>query len=108
MKKVFSILILMSLISPIIALAEVIVIDPPTTATSFEMIVDNLINFIFKIAIVLAPLMIIIGGALFLTAAGSVSQIDRAKKIIIWTAVGFAIVLLAKGLMAMIESILGI
>ena len=108
MRKILPILSLLSLLLPMGAMAVVIEIQNPLTATSSEAIVANLIDFIFKIATVLAPLMIIIGAALFITSAGNLQQIDRAKKIIIYTAIGFAIVLLAKGILAMIKQLLGV
>ena len=108
MRKILPILSLLSLLLPMGAMAVVIEIQNPLTATSFEAIVANLIDFIFKIATVLAPLMIIIGAALFITSAGNLQQVDRAKKIIIYTVIGFAIVLLAKGILAMIKQLLGV
>ena len=131
MKKVLAILIGLSLILPLSALAakastcdeycdslktanpleppeNQVCICNPLKAEEFEVIVDNLIDFIFKIAIVLAPLMIVIGGVLFLTSEGSTEKIARAKNLIVWAAIGFLIVLLAKGIMGVIESILGI
>ena len=80
----------------------------PLQATEFEDIIDNAINFIFNVAIVLAPLMIIVAGFLFVTAGGNPEQINRAKAIIIWTAVGFLIILLARGIMGIIKNILGV
>ena len=52
--------------------------------------------------------MIVVGAFLFLTSAGDLQKINRAKSLMIWTVVGFVIVLLAKGLLAMLESILGV
>jgi hypothetical protein len=87
---------------------EIIKIENPLIATSFEAIIGNIIDFIFKIAIVLAPLMVVVGGFLFVTAGGSVEKINRAKNLIIWTAIGFLIVLLSKGIIAIINQILGV
>lgn len=109
MRKILLFLILSSLILPIGVSADgVIRIENPLTATSFEMIVDNIIDFIFKIAIVVAPLMVIVGGFLFLTAGGNIQQISRARNLLIWTAIGFLIVLLSKGILAIINQILGV
>jgi hypothetical protein len=131
MRKILIILIGLSLILPLSALAvkastcdeycnslktanpkeppdNQVCICNPLKAEEFEVIADNIINFLFKIAIVLAPLMMVIGAVLFVTSGGNLSQITRAKNIILWTAVGFLILLLAKGIMALIESILGI
>lgn len=88
--------------------ADEIIIRNPLQATTTEVIIDNLIDFIFNIAIVLAPLMIIIAGFLFVTAGGNSEQINRAKAIIIWTAVGFLIILLSRGIMGIIKTILGV
>ena len=107
MKKILPILTLL-LTLPIGATAAVIEIQNPLTAPDFETIVANLIDFVFKIAIVLAPLMIVIGGVMFVTSGGSAERIATARMLIIWTAVGFLIIMLAKGLYAILESILGV
>lgn len=109
MGKIILIPILLSLVLPIGILAnDTVELHPPIAATSFEAIVNNLVDFVFKIAIVLAPLMIIVGGVLLVTAGGSPGQVDRAKRILLWTAIGFLIVMLAKGIMGLIESLLGV
>jgi hypothetical protein len=83
-------------------------IENPLTATSFEMIINNSIDFIFQIALVLAPLMVVIAGFLFVTAGGNSEQINKAKTMIIWTAIGFLIILLSKGIMGIIMNLLGV
>ena len=109
MRKLLTILILLTLTSPVIVLAdEIIRIENPITAGSFEEIIDNVIDFVFKIAIVLAPLMVVIGGFLLLTAGGNISQVGRAKSLLLWTAIGFLVVLLSKGILAIINQILGV
>jgi len=130
MKKALFILIGLSLILPLATLARVasdcndycdnldeVGIEPPEDQTcicnpleaeELEVIIDNIIDFIFKIAIPLVPLMIIYAGFLFVTAAGNISQIDRAQKIMIWTVVGLAILLLSKGILVIIKQLLGV
>jgi len=110
MKQIILISIFTCLIMPVAVAAEgeIIQIQNPLTATSFEAIVGNGIDFIFKIAVVLAPLMVIFGGFLFLTAGGNAEQINRAKNLLIWTAIGFLVVLLSKGILAIINQILGV
>ncbi|MCP6718301.1 MAG: pilin [Patescibacteria group bacterium] len=88
--------------------ADTIEIKNPLASDEFEDIINNVINFIFKIATVLAPLMVIMAGFLFVTAGGNLEQIKRAKNIIIWTAVGFFVILLARGIMGMIMNLLGV
>ena len=109
MRKLLTILILLALALPVIVSAdEIIRIENPLTATSFEMIIDNVIDFVFKIAIILAPLMVIVGGFLLVTAGGNLNQVGRAKSLLLWTAIGFLVVLLSKGILAIINQILGV
>jgi len=82
-------------------------IENPLSAGSFEEIVDNIIDFIFKIAIVLAPLMILIGAFYIMTAGGDTNRVTTGKSIILYTLIGFAIILIAKGLVAVIIQLLG-
>ena len=80
----------------------------PLAAEDFNVIVDKIVDFIFNIAIILVPLMAIVAGFLFVTAGGNPEQIKRARDIIIWSAVGLVIVLLSKGIGAIINQILGV
>lgn len=106
MKKLLLISLLIGL--PLGALAQPgIQITNPLNATSFEAIINNVINFIFGLAVLLAPLMILIGGALFITSGGNISQVEQAKRMILWTIVGFAIILLSKGVLGIIKQLLG-
>lgn len=102
------IVLLTSLFSFLIpSLVEAIRIPNPLEAESFEELIENLIDFIFWVAVVIVPLMIIIAGFYFLTAAGNPEKVNTAKRIIFWSIVGFAIVLLAKGIISMIREIIG-
>ncbi len=82
-------------------------IQNPLNADTFQELVDNLIDFVFIVAVAVAPLMLLIAGFLFLTAGGAPDKITSAKKIIMWTVIGFAVVLLAKGMIAMLQQLLG-
>ena len=129
MKKLFLALLLSTvLFSPVLVLAqpsascEEYCLDPinntfptgqtcicnPMAADSFEGIIGNIIDFIFKIALVLVPLMVIWGGVLFVSAGGSADQIKKAQQVIFWSLIGFVVVLLARGLSDLLEEILGI
>jgi hypothetical protein len=85
----------------------VIGIENPLKAEKFEDIINNVIDFIFNIAIVISPLMIIYAAFLFVTSAGSIDQVNQAKKVIIYTLTGFAVILLAKGFIGIIKELLG-
>ncbi|MDI6591604.1 MAG: hypothetical protein QME61_01550 [Patescibacteria group bacterium] len=107
MKKLFFLIFLIGLILSFSTFAQII-IENPLRANTIEEVVDNFINFIFYLAIALAPLMIIIGAFYLLIAGGEAKKVETGKKIILYTLIGFAIVLFAKGLISVIKSVLGV
>jgi len=83
-------------------------IENPLAADTFEEVLDRLINFIFWVGITVAPVMLIIAGFMLVTALGDPKRVETAKKMILYTLIGLAIVILAKGLIAVLKSILGV
>ncbi|KPJ73646.1 hypothetical protein AMJ48_00245 [Parcubacteria bacterium DG_74_1] len=83
-----------------------LVITNPIKATSFGELVGGLLNFLWWITVALVPLMIVIAGFYFITAAGDPVKTEKAKGIILYTVIGFFIVLLARGLIELLQRIL--
>lgn len=83
---------------PFLAQGQNISIPNPLNADTFAELIDALVNIIFYLAIVIAPLMIIVAGFYFVTAAQNPNQINTAKQIILWTLIGLMIVICAKGI----------
>ena len=79
----------------------------PLKAETLEEAIEALINFLFYLVMVVAPLMIIYAAFLMLTAAGATEQINKGKTIIFWTLMALVIVLLAKGLPSLIKGAMG-
>jgi len=104
MKKIFLVSILLSL--PTVVLA--VEFQNPLEYETFGELIDAIIKFIFNIAIVVAPLMAIVGAFYILTAGGDPKRVGTGKNIILYTVIGLAIILLARGLVAMIEQIIGV
>ena len=82
--------------------------NPLGDNVGLEAIIDPIIGFIFKISIVVVPLLVVYGAFMIITAAGDVTKVEQAKKIIFWTLIGFIIVLLSRGVSDLIEVIIGI
>jgi len=80
---------------------------PPTGSTTLEDLLDAVINYIFVIATAITPILVIIGGFYFMTSGGEVDKVNRAKKIIWYTVIGYAIILFARGLVTILADILG-
>jgi len=85
--------------------AQMVEIDNPITSDSFADLASKIIEFIFYIALAIAPIMFIVAGLAFITAAGDPEKIKRAKDIVLWTVIGLMIVLMATGIIQVIEEI---
>ena len=69
---------------------------PACNLCHFWQLINNVINFlVFDIAAPLGVVMILIGGVIFLTSAGSEERIGQAKKILTNTIIGLVIVFCA-------------
>jgi hypothetical protein len=79
----------------------------PLRFDNFEDLVKSLIDFAFIIALAVAPLMVIIAGFLWITSAGDPTRLKTPKAIVLYTAIGLGVILLARGLIAIIQSVLG-
>ena len=80
--------------------------DNPILHKTFEALINAVIDFIFKVALVVATIMILIGGFYFITSGGDPGKIKTAKDVILYTIIGFMIVLLSKGLIGVLEKMM--
>lgn len=71
-------------------------------------IIQGVVNFIFKIALIVCPLIIIWGGFIYVTSGGNEEKTREGKRIITYAIVGLIIIILANGFVAMIKTILGV
>ena len=71
---------------------------------SFRNLLLTFLNFFLGFLGLLAVIMVIYGGILYVTAAGNQENIDKGKKIIMYAVVGIVIILLA---FALVNTILG-
>jgi len=85
-----------------------ITIENPLRADTITELIEGILNFIFWVATALAPLMIVIAGFYFLTSGGNPQQIATAKRIILYTVIGYAIIITSKGLILILKEILGV
>lgn len=83
-------------------------IENPLEYDTFGELIDAIIDFIYEIGLVLAALFIVIAGFYFVTASGDPAKIKTGQDIIKYTLIGLLIILLSKGLIAVIQSVLGV
>jgi len=106
----FKLLIFLTIISFLIPLTVwgQITIPNPLEYETLQELVDKLIDFIFAVAIAITPLVLIYAGFLFLTAGGDPQKVNQAKSLIFWALIGLTIVILAKGLIKVLQDVLGV
>jgi PKD repeat protein len=103
-KKNFFFLILFFLLLPF--LAKAITFEPPFQLPTFEELINAIIDFISWVAIAIVPIAIIVAAFYFLTSGGDPEKVRTAKRIIFFTIIGLIIILLARGLPAIIRQII--
>ena len=109
MKKIFNKIILSTLFCFLLIPLFVhgIEFKNPIEKESIAEVITGIVGWVYKIALIVAPLMIILGGFYLVTAAGDPERVNTGKKIITWTIVGIVVVLLATSVKVVIESLLG-
>ncbi|MFA5228298.1 MAG: pilin [Candidatus Paceibacterota bacterium] len=96
-------LILLLLFIPFVINAATI--PNPIGSTSFTQLLGTITDWIRDIALVLAPLVIVYGGFLHITAAGDPGKSTQGKKAILYAAIGLIVALLAKSLIDILEEL---
>ena len=95
-------LMVLAFLFPVLVLA--VAIDNPLQVNTVVGLINIIIDIIFNFSLWVAPLMIIVAGFYFVTAAGNPNQINTAKQLILWTLIGLVIVFLARGIVGLLIS----
>lgn len=88
------------------AFAQGVTLPNPLSASTFNQVVSQVIGFLIAIAIPLTAIMALIGGLQMITANGDPEKFTNGRKTLMYAAIGFAVVVLASGVVAIISNIL--
>jgi hypothetical protein len=107
MKKILLIVFVCLLSVPlfIFAAESTATINNPIGAETFVQLVEMVVQWILNIAMVLAPLVIVYGGLIYMTAAGDTGKITQARNIILYAALGLLLALLAWSLVGVFKDL---
>ncbi len=86
---------------------KAVCIKNPLSSNDFTDLFNNIINFIFLLSFPVSAFMVMFAGFLFMTGGGDPAKFKRAKDILLWTAIGFIVILISKSMPALIQNILG-
>lgn len=73
--------------------------------TTISEIVDRIVNFLILIGGPIAAIMVLWGGFQIMTAAGDPEKFATGRKTILYAAIGFVVILAAKGVVGFVKSI---
>ena len=80
----------------------------PLQANTFQELIGRVVNFLLAIGAPILVLMIIIGAFQIMTGAGNPENITKGRQTITYAIIGYALLLLSKGITIIIEQLLGV
>lgn len=78
----------------------------PLGSRSIIDIINNILNYLIYISVPILALMILWGGFQILMARDNLEQVKRGRQTIQWAVIGFAIILISKGVALILLTIL--
>ena len=105
MKKIFLSLFAGMMATPLAVIAQ----GPPPIITHPDQVVgllSSILGYVWTILGIIVVMMFLYAGFTFITAAGEQDKITRAKNMITYSLIGVVVMLLAGGVMLLIENFL--
>lgn len=87
--------------------ANSIDIPNPLKVKTISALIDSVLNYIIGIATLLLPIFIIYGAFLMMSSGGDMEKITKGRQTILWTILGYALILISKGISLIVAQILG-
>ena len=106
MKKI----VLLSLLGIMFAMpvsATTTIENPLVGIDSLEELMNRIVNFVFIIALSVVPALYVIGGFMMVTSAGDATKFGKGMKMLLYTSIGLVIILLSRGIVALLQNIMG-
>lgn len=80
--------------------------NPLGETSDVSTLASNIIKFLIILAIPITAILVVYAGYLYIISAGNEAKVKTAQKALIWALVGFAIVLIASSVPAIIQEFL--
>jgi hypothetical protein len=91
------------------ALEETITVTfAPQVSGNLTEVLQTIVDFFFTVSLIVAPVLLVIAGVIFMTAAGDPGKVAIARRVLLWTIIGFAVIVIAKGLIVVLKGIFGL
>jgi uncharacterized membrane protein YqhA len=80
---------------------------PQWTSEEVLALITRITNWIFTFLIAVVVIMVLISAYLFVTAGGNPDQQAKARNMLIYALVGFAVGMIARGIIALVSAVIG-
>lgn len=90
---------------PLMVFAQPPLPQGPQTYGAVITIINTVGQWLFGILLALAVIFLVYAAFLYLTAAGDDKKIDQAKKIILYAVIAIIVAVLARGIVAVVQSL---
>lgn len=104
-KSILSLTTLASSVLPATALAQVGAAHPNITGLNLVAIGNNIANGAWIIFTIVAVIMFLIAGILFLTAAGNPEKVQQARNAFLWGVAGIVVAVIAFAIITIVTSV---
>lgn len=81
-------------------------LENPLGSSSIMAIVNNVLNYLIYISVPIFAIMVLVGGFQILTARDNAEKVKSGRATIMYASIGFAIVLISKGVAMILLKIL--
>ncbi len=85
---------------------KAVAVENPLGTESLTDLLENIYNYVVDFIIVIASIVIVWAGYLFLSSGGDKEKIEKAKRLLTWAVIGLVVCILAKGIALVIKNIL--
>jgi len=80
----------------------------PLGAATFAELVAAILRALFTLSIPIVSIMVMVGGYYILTAAGNEERLKTGRNTITYAVIGFAVILIANGVVSLIRQLTGV
>lgn len=103
-KSLIALSIIGLLILPVVSSA-ITIPATPLGGKTIETIVTAVLDVVWKVVVVLAVIMMIAAGMMFMTASGEAEKVKTARQTVMWAIVGIAVAVLAFSLTTILTGV---
>lgn len=91
---------------PVGALADVAIGDRPPPVSDLNQLITSILNVMWVVFVVIAVIMFVVSGILFVTSQGAPEKVQQARQSFIWGVAGVVVAIVAFSIVQIVSSFL--